>query len=81
MTNKWKHTHGHPTPHPVLDLVPTTQRNPEIKKKKTEGNKFTGNTLLSKFTTSNHYFYFQSNMKKKKDKKMESLAMDGSAMK
>lgn len=35
-------------PHPILDLVPTTQRNPEIKKKKTEGNKFTGNTLLSK---------------------------------
>lgn len=69
-------------PHPVLDLVRTTQRNPEIKKKKTEGNKFTGNTLLIKFTTSNHYFYFQSNMKKKKDKKkMESLALDGSAMK
>lgn len=33
MTNKRKHKHGHPTPHPVLDLVPTTQRNPEIKKK------------------------------------------------
>lgn len=67
MTNKRKHTHGH-IPHPVLDLVPTTQRNPEIKKKKTEGNKFTGNTLLSKFTTSNHYFYFQIQHEKKKER-------------